>query len=329
LPDDRATRRRFDHAHRIEPVAHAPFAPPRPIGNLRIGPGRPRRPARLGRGGWLLVVVAVAILGIALVGGPVLDRPSMSTAEAPTPTPSARAVAGAPDGPGPTPEPTLGPIGNDLPLATDPPIDRNLVRNLVPLPPSQLTGYQWPIDHARITNAFGLGRPGGYFIDGVELHDGIDVSSFCGARIVAAHDGKVLAAGRHHEGYVGWPGDLSAFRAKLDAENAWYTRAIAVVIDDGNGYRSIYLHLAKAAVSPGDVVHAGDFIGWEGQTGYATGCHLHYSIFSPLERATYQLDPKVAARSELPGYEIARIDPLLVLPPLSTASITWGWGARD
>jgi murein DD-endopeptidase MepM/ murein hydrolase activator NlpD len=252
-----------------------------------------------------------------------------STPGAGAPTATAQSVTATTSTPTPTIEPTLGPIGNDLPFWTDPPVERDLARTLVPLPPSMLTGYQWPIDHARITNAFGLGRPGGYFINGVELHDGIDISSFCGARIVAAHDGTVLAAGRHHEGYVGWPGDLSAFRAKLDADHAWSTRAIAVVIDDGNGYRSIYLHLAKAAVKPGDVVHAGDFIGWEGQTGYATGCHLHYSIFSPLERATYQLDPKVAAKSLLPGYEIARIDPLLVLPPPDTASITWGWGARD
>ena len=44
--------------------------------------------------------------------------------------------------------------------------------------------------------------------------------------------------------------------------------------------------------------------------------------------ATLDLDPKIAKKSKLPAREIARINPLLVLPPLSTADIAWNWGAR-
>lgn len=215
-----------------------------------------------------------------------------------------------------------------LPRDPEPPAGRWTQRTLAPTPPSRLTGYRWPVQNARITNAFGVGRPGTEVVDGESMHDGIDISSFCGAHVVAAHDGVVIAAGRHYEGYVGWVGDLEPYRAWLDRRSGWGGLAIAVVIDDGNGYRSIYLHLNLATVERGETVRAGQMIGYQGSTGNATGCHLHYALFSPLERRTIAFDPKLAARWRLPVLKIARIDPLLVLPPPADAAITWGWGAR-
>jgi murein DD-endopeptidase MepM/ murein hydrolase activator NlpD len=191
-----------------------------------------------------------------------------------------------------------------------------------------LSGYRWPTTDARITNNYGLGRPSSFLVDGRPFHDGIDISSFCGARITAAHDGTVLGVGRHTEALLGWIGDLAPMRAKLDKEHGWGTQAIAVVVDDGNGYRSVYAHLGLTTVKVGATIHAGDQIGWEGASGNATGCHLHYAIFSPTETATLALDPKIAKKSTLPPLEITRIDPLSVLPPLAAASIVWGWGAR-
>ncbi len=88
-----------------------------------------------------------------------------------------------------------------------------------------------------------------------------------------------------------------------------------MVIDDGNGYRSIYAHFSKVVVKRGQVVKAGDFLGYEGMTGRASGCHVHYGLFSPLETATFGIDPAVVKRMKLPDTLIARIDPLLVLPP--------------
>ncbi len=211
---------------------------------------------------------------------------------------------------------------------SEPPTGRWTQQTLGPTPPQDLTGYRWPVSNARITNTFGVGRPGNEVVDGESMHDGIDVSSFCGAHVVAAHDGVVLAAGRHYEGYAGWVGDLEPYRDRLDRRNAWGGLAIGVVIDDGNGYRSIYLHLNLATVDKGDIVRAGDMLGYQGSTGAATGCHLHYAIFSPLERATIAFDPKLAKQLRLPALKIARIDPLLVLPPPEDAAIQWGWGAR-
>ena len=263
-------------------------------------------------------------MAVAIVALPLALRPASVPAPERTDPPTALRTAG-PVGAGVG---TMGPHGDDVDRPTDPPIDRAALAEHARSAPF-LSGYQWPLKHARITNAFGKGYPGSFLVDGVTAHDGIDLATWCGDRIVAAHDGYVLSAGRHHEGYVGWLGDLTAYRAKLDADGAWGSRAIAVVIDDGNGYRSVYVHLRRANVQTGDVVHAGDLIGWEGATGNATGCHLHYSLFRPTETDWWLLDPDARGRSLLPDREIARIDPLLVLPSLSDAGIVWGWGVRQ
>jgi murein DD-endopeptidase MepM/ murein hydrolase activator NlpD len=126
----------------------------------------------------------------------------------------------------------------------------------------------------------------------------------------------VLAAGRRYDDDIGWLGDLTAYYARLDAKRLWPTLPIVVIVDDGNGYRSVYAHFERVVVTVGQTVRAGTLLGYEGRTGRASGCHLHYSLFSPLERSTFAIDPAVVKRMKLPALEIARVDPLLVLPPL-------------
>ena len=41
----------------------------------------------------------------------------------------------------------------------------------------------------------------------------------------------------------------------------------------------------RAHVALHQRVHAGEFLGYEGRTGNASGCHLHYGLFSPFERS--------------------------------------------
>jgi murein DD-endopeptidase MepM/ murein hydrolase activator NlpD len=184
-----------------------------------------------------------------------------------------------------------------------------------PTPPSMLTGYTWPLPHGRITQPFGPSWAGTLLVQGVPFHDGLDIATFCGDHVVAAHDGVVIAAGRKVDAWMGWVGSLAPSVARRDKHGLWGSLPIIVVVDDGNGYRSIYAHFNAIDVKVGQRVHAGQFIGWEGSTGFATGCHLHYGLFSPFEDALFALEPKVAARTKLPAFEIARIDPLLVLPP--------------
>lgn len=307
-------RRRFDHAH---PIDDRPGSSRR----QRRWTGRPGAAVALGALVIAAAVVAFRPLGAGTapaVGAPVETGP----------------IAGGPAQSSVATVPSLGPHGDVVPGETQPvisasPEPRSNPPDPRPTAPGELTGYRWPVERARITNGFGEGRPGSFVVDGRTFHDGIDLSSFCGAEIVAAHDGVVLTAGRHHEAFLGWLGDLEPFRARVDRQQGWGGQSITVVIDDRNGYRSIYAHLARTAVKAGAEVQAGDVIGYQGASGHATGCHLHFALFSPLDPRTLELDPKIAAKTKLPAREVMRIDPLLVLPPSEDASIIWGWGARD
>jgi murein DD-endopeptidase MepM/ murein hydrolase activator NlpD len=198
--------------------------------------------------------------------------------------------------------------------------DRAPARRLAP-DPATLSGYVWPLPEARLTLPYGPSGWGSRIVDGVYVHDGIDLATRCGDRIVAAHAGVVLAAGRDYDEFMGWAGDLTAYRARLDAKRLWPSLPIVVVIDDGNGYRSLYAHFRALEVGVGDVVRAGDLLGYEGMTGRASGCHLHYGLFSPYETSLIGFDPRAAGHMLLPTEMTARIDPLVVLPSLEAGGI--------
>ena len=239
------------------------------------------------------------VLGISVSHPP--EDAARVTSPPSTPTPTAPLTAFAP-----RPDPTGDRIGPDVRRA--PPV-------------TSLRDYRWPIRNARLSQPFGPSPLGQRIVDGVPFHDGVDLATYCGDRITAAHAGTVLAVGRHFDAYMGWVGDLTAYTDRLNTKHLWLTLPNVVVIDDGNGYRSVYAHLHKVFVTPGDVVKAGTAIGTEGKTGNATGCHLHYSLFSPDTTSTIGFDAEAAARMLLPTLELARVDPLLVLPPMEDAGI--------
>jgi murein DD-endopeptidase MepM/ murein hydrolase activator NlpD len=85
-----------------------------------------------------------------------------------------------------------------------------------------------------------------------------------GTPVLAAHDGTVRAV----KGNSTVGGCAESF-----AEQANY-----VVIDQGNGYESLYLHLRGVTVAAGRKVKRGEVVGYSGETGWACGPHLHFQI---------------------------------------------------
>ena len=270
-------------------------------------------PVRLG----LLAVSLVALIAAVYVVFVGVDRPSTvpptlvaqvtpgagasPAAGASTPLSSALPAPTTAVGASPSAQPTLNPLAKSIPAHS--------------VDPAQLTGYIWPVNHALITTHFAPEPPadGGFvMIDGVSYHDGVDLATHCDDKVRAAHDGTVLYAGRDYDPYLGYQGDAEAIYARLQRLGRTNEQAIVVVIDDGNGYRSEYVHLSKADVEAGAVVQAGDVIGLEGETGFATGCHLHYSLIR-MDGA-WQEVVQYLLKFGYPPLVRERVNPLDVLP---------------
>jgi murein DD-endopeptidase MepM/ murein hydrolase activator NlpD len=300
---------RAAHARPRVPDTPAALVPIHPLTPLAERERRHHRPGRrfvtiVGAG--LAIAAALPLLGAAMAPAAPQLRPIAITG----------AVAGAADVPAPSLAPIVAPTSASDPIRVRNRMTAGALLAEEPVAPglATLTGYQWPLRAGRISLPF-KAIPGGEWINAGKLfHDGVDMASFCGAPVRAAHDGVVLAAGRRFDDAIGWVGDLRPYYRRLDSTHSWGNLPIVVVIDDGNGYRSIYAHFRDVTVKPGQTVRGGQVIGHEGATGHASGCHVHYGLFSPLETRTFGVRPDIVRRMRLPKFEIARVDPLAVLP---------------
>ncbi len=98
------------------------------------------------------------------------------------------------------------------------------------------------------------------------FHTGIDISNQPGTPIQATADGEVVQAG-------------------------WMDRyGNGVVIKHSGDFETLYAHMERVDVKPGQKVQRGDILGGMGRSGNATGVHLHYEVRrngSPLNPAPY------------------------------------------
>lgn len=108
---------------------------------------------------------------------------------------------------------------------------------------------RWPVE-GTVTSPYGL-RLNGWW---PALHHGIDVAAPPGTPVRAMASGRVV-----HAGWLGGYG-------------------LTVMLDHGGGLVTLYAHLAEIRVEPGRGVEGRDVVGLVGQTGNATGPHLHFEI---------------------------------------------------
>lgn len=104
--------------------------------------------------------------------------------------------------------------------------------------------FVWPTPSRRINQYF----RGSY-------HTGVDIDGDYSSPLYAAAAGKVVYASYDSSGY-----------------------GLHVIIDHGNGYRTLYGHASKIFVKSGQYVTQGQTIAMMGSTGRSTGTHLHFEI---------------------------------------------------
>lgn len=113
--------------------------------------------------------------------------------------------------------------------------------------------FAWPApDYSRISDDYGNRMHPTLGIQ--KFHNGIDLASSNGSRILAAYDGEVVAAA-----YSSTMGNY-------------------IMIDHGNGIYTVYMHASALLVSKGQSVSKGEQIAKVGSTGRSTGPHLHFSV---------------------------------------------------
>lgn len=88
-----------------------------------------------------------------------------------------------------------------------------------------------------------------------KMHTGMDFTAPIGTEIHATGNGTV---------------------SKVEMDGRGYGNN--VIINHGYGYETLYGHMSKILVRPGQKVSRGDLIGFVGNTGSSTGPHLHYEV---------------------------------------------------
>jgi murein DD-endopeptidase MepM/ murein hydrolase activator NlpD len=127
------------------------------------------------------------------------------------------------------------------------------VRRLMVKTIREVPRFTWPISPVSVTSRFGerehpiLGQ--------TREHLGIDLAARRGQAVYAAAPGVVLNAG--------WNGNYG-YQVEIQHAARVTTR---------------YSHLSRVMVEPGEILERGDLVGLAGDTGLATGVHLHFELW--------------------------------------------------
>lgn len=155
---------------------------------------------------------------------------------------------------------------------------------------------RWPLDNVYVTQQFGK------TVDSTRLytsgtHDGIDMRASIGTPVRAALSGTVY--------------EINAGAVQYCQYGKW------VLIKHNNGLTTLYAHLSNIHVAKGEQVGTGDVIGFAGNTGYATGPHLHFTVYASEALSLKQYACKSGKSVTIPIAPLnAYLNPLSYLPAL-------------
>ena len=107
-------------------------------------------------------------------------------------------------------------------------------------------------------------------------HEGIDIVAPYGAPVYATADGVVETPRKTMYGY-----------------------GKVVVLNHHFGYETLYAHMSRIAVKPGEKVKRGQLVGYVGNTGISTGTHLHYEVI----KNGRHLNPRKFFRYDISSWE--------------------------
>ena len=96
-------------------------------------------------------------------------------------------------------------------------------------------------------------------------YNAVDIANSCGTPVVAAAEGLVTPDDATPENIDGW--------------NGGYGNFVLIEHPFGDNVRTRYAHLKTISVQIGDYVKQGQVIGLMGETGEATGCHVHFEVY--------------------------------------------------
>lgn len=172
-------------------------------------------------------------------------------------------------------------------------LKRELDKKFIPAVGSKI--LMWPLDEVRITQHFGRTKDAArLYASGT--HNGIDFAAHRGTPIKAAAGGTVIGTGNTDE------------VCPKGSYGKW------VFIRHNNGLSTLSAHLDLIKVAEGQTVSVGDIIGYSGNTGYATGPHLHFTVFASdgVQVGSYASQGGCKGRSwtmPLPTAKNAYLDP--------------------
>ncbi|MEK7505096.1 MAG: peptidoglycan DD-metalloendopeptidase family protein, partial [Patescibacteria group bacterium] len=151
----------------------------------------------------------------------------------------------------------------------------------------------WPVTDVYITQSFGVTADSKRLYKSGS-HNGIDFRAPVGTPIRAAASGVVQGVGDT---------DTVCSRASY---GKW------VLLKHDNGLSTLYAHLSLIKVAPNQPVKVGDLIAYSGNTGYATGPHLHFTVYASQGVQIASRQSTVCAGT----YTIPIADPKAYLNPM-------------